>query len=298
MKITVADNSGVCFGVRRAFSLLEEAVENAKKSGTKVFMLGPLIHNPRVIAQYAEKGVDVIDIDSIQENSCVVIRSHGITRDERAQLDRFNGITLIDTTCPYVQRIHQLVEKRSAECFAVLIMGDSEHSEVRGITSKISGNFFVIHPTEFESKSEELSEFIKAHDRIFAVAQTTSRPANYDFLLKKVRKTVANMPGHRFIAAETICTATLKRQDSAGELAKRVSSMVVIGGRNSSNTSKLFQVVSEKNKNSFWVESPEDFSSSEIEILKNSEYVGITAGASTPDEQIEEMKSFLGSLND
>ena len=298
MKITVADNSGVCFGVRRAFSLLEEAVENAKKSGIKVFMLGPLIHNPRVIAQYAEKGVEVVDTNSIKPDSCVVIRSHGITKDERAQLDKFSGITLVDTTCPYVQRIHQLVEKRSSEGFAVLIMGDREHSEVRGITSKITGDFFVIHPTEFDSKNEELLDFIKNHDKIFSVAQTTSRPANYDFLLKKVRKAVGNMSGHRFIAAETICTATLKRQDSAGELAKRVASMVVIGGRNSSNTSKLFQVVLEKNKNSFWVESPEDFSASDIETLKNSESVGITAGASTPDEQIAEMKSFLGSLND
>lgn len=297
MKITVADNSGVCFGVRRAFSLLEEAVENAKKSGMKVFMLGPLIHNPRVIAQYAEKGVEVIDIDSIRENSCVVIRSHGITKEERAKLDRFIGITLVDTTCPYVQRIHQLVEKRSLEGFAVLIMGDREHSEVRGITSKISGDFFVIHPSEFDSKSGELSSFITNHEKIFAVAQTTSRPANYEFLLKKVRKAVADMPGHRFLAAETICTATLKRQDSAGELAKKTGSMVVIGGKNSSNTSKLLQVVSEKNKNSFWVESPEDFTSSDIETLKRSESVGITAGASTPDEQIAEMKSFLESLN-
>ena len=297
MKITVADNSGVCFGVRRAFSLLEEAVENAKKSGMKVFMLGPLIHNPRVIAQYAEKGVEVIGIDSIRENSCVVIRSHGITKEERAKLDRFSGITLVDTTCPYVQRIHQLVEKRSLEGFAVLIMGDREHSEVRGITSKISGDFFVIHPSEFDSKSGELSSFITNHEKIFAVAQTTSRPANYEFLLKKVRKAVADMPGHRFLAAETICTATLKRQDSAGELAKKTGSMVVIGGKNSSNTSKLLQVVSEKNKNSFWVESPEDFTASDIETLKRSESVGITAGASTPDEQIAEMKSFLESLN-
>ena len=297
MKITVADNSGVCFGVRRAFSLLEDAVTNAKTSRKKVVMLGPIIHNPRVIAQYAEKGVEVTDTDSIEPDTCVVIRSHGITKEERAQLDRFSGITLVDTTCPYVQRIHQLVEKRSAEGFAVLIMGDREHSEVRGITSKITGDFFVIHPSEFDTKYGELFSFIMPHDKIFAVAQTTSRPANYDFLLKKVRKIVATMPWHRFIAAETICTATLKRQDSAGELAKKVSSMVVIGGKNSSNTSKLFQVVSERNKNSFWVESPEDFSASDIEVLKNSESVGITAGASTPDEQINEMKSFLGSLN-
>ena len=297
MKITVADNSGVCFGVRRAFTLLEEAVSNAKDSGTKVFMLGPLIHNPRVIKQYEEKGVSVIDIDSIQENSCVVIRSHGITKEERAKLDRFSGITLVDTTCPYVQRIHQLVEKRSGEGFAVLIMGDREHSEVKGITSMITGDFFVIHPSEFDSKNDELRDFIKDHDKIFAVAQTTSRPANYEYLLKKSRKIAAELPGHRFLAAETICTATLKRQDSAGELAKKTGSMVVIGGKISSNTSKLFQVVSEKNKNSFWVESPEDFSASDIEKLKISESVGITAGASTPDEQIEEIKSFLGSIN-
>ncbi len=298
MKITVADNSGVCFGVRRALSLLGDAVAEAKKNGTKVAMLGPIIHNPRVIAHYAAEGVEVTDIDSIQEKSCVVIRSHGITKAEQAKLGSISGITLVDTTCPYVQRIHQLVEKRSAEGFAVLIMGDREHSEVKGITSRISGDFFVIHPTEFDSKSGELSDFIKNHEKIFAVAQTTSRPANYEYLLKKSRKTAAELPGHRFLAVETICTATLKRQDSAGELAKKVGSMVVIGGKNSSNTSKLFQVVSEKNKNSFWVESPADFTESDIETLKNSESVGITAGASTPDDQIAEMKLFLESLND
>ena len=226
-----------------------------------------------------------------------MIRSHGITKEERAKLDKFSGITLVDTTCPYVQRIHQLVEKRSAEGFAVLIMGDREHSEVKGITSMISGDFFVIHPTEFDSKNDELHTFIKEHDKIFAVAQTTSRPANYEYLLKKSRKIAAEFPGHRFLAAETICTATLKRQDSAGELAKKVDAMVVVGGKISSNTAKLFQVVSEKNRNSFWVESPAGFSESDIETLKNSETVGITAGASTPDAQIDEIKSFLGSLN-
>ena len=297
MKITVADNSGVCFGVRRAFSLLEEAASDAKKNGMKVVMLGPLIHNPRVIKNYEEKGVFVTDIESVSENSCVVIRSHGITKEERAKLDSFSGITLVDTTCPYVQRIHQVVEKRSSEGFSILIMGDREHSEVRGITSKILSDFFVIHPSEFDSKNEDLVSFIKNHDKIFAVAQTTSRPANYEYLLKKVRKVVSTMPGHRFLATETICTATLKRQDSANELAKKVDSMIVIGGRNSSNTSKLFQVVLEKNKDSFWVESPADFTASEIETLKKSESVGITAGASTPDDQIAEMKSFLESLD-
>ena len=297
MKTVVADNSGICFGVRRALSMLDEALVNAEKDKT-IVMLGPLIHNPRVIRDYDEKGVKVVDVNSVRKNSCVVVRSHGITDSEQKILNSVDDIDIIDTTCPYVKRIHQLVEKRSGEGFAVLIMGDRNHSEVAGITSRIKGDFFVVHPSEFNTESKNLADFVTSHKKVFAVAQTTSRPANYDVLLKRVRKLVSELEGHRFLAAETICTATLKRQDSAAELAKKVDSMVVVGGKNSSNTSKLFQVVSELNVNSFWVESVEDFTESDLEKLKHSEITGITAGASTPDGQIAEMKFFLEKLND
>lgn len=298
LKVLVAENSGICFGVKRAFSLLEESTEEALKIGRRVVMLGPVIHNPRVISDYAERGVDVVDIDSVPANSVVVVRSHGVTAQTEQILQTIENVKIIDTTCPYVQRIHKLVAKQSAEGCAILVMGDKNHSEVEGITSRISGDFFVIHPSEFEGKEQELRDFLKNHKTVFAVAQTTSRPSNFEHLLKLSRGLVRDLPDHKILSSETICTATLKRQDSARELANRVDVMVVIGGKNSSNTSKLLQVVSEKNAHSFWVESTSDLTPEQLGWIKNAETVGITAGASTPDYQIDEIKSFLEKLND
>lgn len=261
-------------------------------------MLGPVIHNPRVINDYARRGVDVVDIASVPENSVVVVRSHGVTAKTEQILQSIENVKIIDTTCPYVQRIHKLVAKQSAEGCAILVMGDKNHSEVEGITSRISGDFFVIHPSEFEGKEQELRDFLKNHKTVFAVAQTTSRPSNFEHLLKLSRGLVRDLPDHKILSSETICTATLKRQDSARELANRVDVMVVIGGKNSSNTSKLLQVVMEKNDSSIWVESISDFTPEQLAGIKKAETVGITAGASTPDYQINEIKDFLERLDE
>ena len=298
LKVLVAENSGICFGVKRAFSLLEESTEEALKIGKRVVMLGPVIHNPRVINDYARRGVDVVDIASVPENSVVVVRSHGVTAKTEQILQSIENVKIIDTTCPYVQRIHKLVAKQSAEGCAILVMGDKNHSEVEGITSRISGDFFVIHPSEFEEKEPELRDFLINHKSVFAVAQTTSRPSNLEHLLKLSRGLVRDLPDHKVLSSETICTATLKRQDSARELANRVDVMVVIGGKNSSNTSKLLQVVMEKNDRSIWVESIQDFTPEQLAGIKKAETVGITAGASTPDYQINEIKDFLERLDE
>ena len=298
LKVLVAENSGICFGVKRAFSLLEESTEEALKIGKRVVMLGPVIHNPRVINDYARRGVNVVDIASVPENSVVVVRSHGVTAKTEQILQSIENVKIIDTTCPYVQRIHKLVAKQSAEGCAILVMGDKNHSEVEGITSRISGDFFVIHPSEFEEKEPELRDFLINHKSVFAVAQTTSRPSNFEHLLKLSRGLVRDLPDHKVLSSETICTATLKRQDSARELANRVDVMVVIGGKNSSNTSKLLQVVMEKNDRSIWVESIQDFTPEQLAWIKKAETVGITAGASTPDYQINEIKDFLERLDE
>lgn len=297
MEIIIAENSGVCFGVRRALALLRQAWEESKKENKRVVMLGPLIHNPRLIEELKEKGVLAVDQNSVPPNSKVVIRSHGITESVEKLLENNKEISLVDATCPYVKRIHRLVKKRSREGFSILIMGDETHSEVEGITSRIFGNFFIIHPLSFSLKEPQLVDFINKNHKIFAVAQTTSRPSSYEFLQKKTVKLAKDIPDFVFKADKTICTATLKRQDSAAELSKRTDAVIVIGGKNSSNTSKLFQVVSERNKNAFWVESPKDFSAQELDFLKQLKTIGITAGASTPDEQILEMKNFMVSLN-
>jgi 4-hydroxy-3-methylbut-2-enyl diphosphate reductase len=294
--VIVAENSGVCFGVRRALDLLEESVKTADKEKRKAVMLGPLIHNPRVVKEYASRGVDVKEIGEIPENSIVVVRSHGITVQVEELLENIAGITAVDTTCPYVKRIQQIVEKKSSDGYAVIVMGDRDHSEVQGITSRIKGPFLIVSPAETSEKWSEIETFIILHKKVYAVAQTTSRPAVYENLLRKIRKHANGRAGFVFESAQTICNATFKRQDSARELATRVDAMIVLGGANSSNTMKLFQVVKEKNERSFMVESVKDLTSADLDILKKCETAGLTAGASTPDEQVLEMKEFLESL--
>lgn len=296
MKVIVAENSGVCFGVRRALDLLEESVKKADDEKRKAVMLGPLIHNPRVVENYAAKGVEVKDIETVPQNSIVIVRSHGITASAENTLEKIAGIDVVDTTCPYVKRIHQLVEKKSSSGYAVIVLGDRDHSEVQGITSRIRGQFIVVSPAEITEKWSEIEKFINEHNRMYCVAQTTSRPSNYANLLKKIRKTIGQRKGVTFESAQTICTATFKRQDSARELAARVDAMVVLGGENSSNTMKLFQVVAEKNDRSFKVESVSELTETDIAILKKCKLIGLTAGASTPDDQILEMKTFLEFL--
>lgn len=297
MKIIIAENSGICFGVRRALDLLNDSAKRAGETGKKAVMLGPLIHNPRVVEEYLAKGVETVEIDSVPVHSVVIVRSHGITLDVEEKLNGIEDLTVVDTTCPYVKRIHQLVEKKSLDGYFVIVMGDRDHSEVEGITSRIKGSYIVVPPSYSDSVETVLKDIVSKNKKIYAVAQTTSRPANYENLLKKIRKIMGSDKSCSFQTAQTICTATLRRQDSAGELAIRVDVMIVLGGNNSSNTEKLYQVVKDRNKNSFRVESPAGLKSEEIEIIRKSQTVGITAGASTPDEQIGEMKIFLESLN-
>ncbi len=295
VKVVTAEYSGVCFGVRRALKMLERSVKQAEDENRKAVMLGPLIHNPRVVDQYGKKGVEVVSLEDVCSGSIVVVRSHGITLDIEKKLQEMDEITVMDTTCPYVKRIHQLVSMRSEEGFSIIVMGDKDHSEVKGIASRIKGDYIVVSPDFSDEGEKLLAEFIKNHHKIFAVAQTTSRPSNYNKLLKKVRK-LSIGSGGSFDFAKTVCTATLKRQDAAGELASRVDAVVVVGGGNSSNTAKLFAVVKERNERSFMVESPSSFSDKQIRLLEKCKLIGITAGASTPDDQIIEMKEFLEKL--
>lgn len=293
MEVIVAEYAGICFGVRRALELLEESVEKATENNEKVVMLGPLIHNPRVVEKYSQKGVEVVDVESTPQEGVVVLRSHGVIKQAQDRLEENKALEIVDTTCPYVKRIHQLVETRSSQGVAIIVMGDEKHSEVEGITSRINGPYLVVSPELSEAVLEKMRIFLEEHQKVFVVAQTTSRPANYDKLINEIKKTCDRK---KVDVSQTICTATLKRQDSARELSSRVDAIVVVGGKNSSNTSKLFQVVSAGNKNPFWVEKPEDFTTKDIETLKKMKTVGITAGASTPDDQIEEMKEFLENL--
>ncbi len=289
--VFVARFSGICFGVKRAISLLDQACN--RNNDKKVFMLGPLIHNPRLIDDYRKKGVIVIDIDKVVDNSVVVVRSHGITKEESEYLFSLNNVKVIDTTCPFVKKIHDVVKIKSEEGFAVIVLGDEIHSEVTGITSRIEGEYFVVSPSDFDKPDclgETLSSFIKNHHKLFVVAQTTSRSEIFEKLIKRLEH---DSDVKELDYSNTVCDATLQRQNAALELAGSVDMMFVIGGKNSSNTSKLFSIVNSVNSNSFWIESVDEVDEFLNIKIQNSDKIGVTAGASTPDSQIEEFLSFI-----
>ncbi len=294
-KVLIAKDSGFCFGVRRAQSLLDLAVKNGKEANKKVKMVGPLIHNPRLIKEYEKEGVEVVNVEGVEENSFAVIRSHGIEKLQEETIRKKKGVETINTTCPFVKRIYSLVEEKSKANFGVVVMGDAKHSEVHAVVSRIEGDFLVVSPKNFK-EDDELFEFLNTHKKIFLVAQTTSRPDKFEEFVNFLKEQEKSNKIAEFVFENTVCDATFKRQNSAKQMAKEVDCVVVIGGFNSSNTSKLFNIIKDLKQNAFWVESPQNFSKKDLEILKNCKKVGITAGASTPDNQISELKEFIEKL--
>lgn len=290
-EVIVAEFSGICFGVKRAISLLDRACK--EDDNRKVSMLGPLIHNPRLIEDYKAKGVDVVNIDQVFDDSVVVVRSHGITKEEADYLLSLKDVEVVDTTCPFVKKIHDIVHMKSKDGYAIVVLGDEIHSEVTGITSRIDGDYFVVSPSYFDRPDclgETLSSFIETHHKIFVVAQTTSRFEIFEKLICKLEQESSITD---FAYKNTICDATLQRQNAASKLAGSVDVMIVIGGKNSSNTSKLFSIVKSINSNSFWIESVNDIDESVNSKIKNADKIAVTAGASTPDSQIEEFLDFV-----
>lgn len=293
--VKVAKHAGFCFGVRRAIEMLEKTIDQGVETGRKVVMAGPIIHNPRLIEKYSRKGVAVVAGDEIPAGSLVVIRSHGISVDFQNHLKMIDNVKIIDTTCPFVKRIHHLVEKKSNDGYTIIVLGDREHSEVRAFVSRIRGNFHVIHPEEVQGDNfEDIVELFRRNDRLFLVAQTTSRPDIFKKLLDRCLSLKNEAEG--FAWENTVCDATHQRQKMASCMAENTDAMIIIGGKNSSNTAKLLEIVKKENKDAWHVESALNFSEEEVEKLRNSRIIGVTAGASTPDFQIEELRKFLEGL--
>ncbi len=293
--VKIVKHAGFCFGVRRAIEMLEKTIARGVETGRNVVMVGPIIHNPRLIEEYSEKGVSVIDGNEIPADSLVVIRSHGISVDFQDHLKTIENVKIIDTTCPFVKRIHHLVEKKSSEGYTIIVLGDRNHSEVRAFVSRIRGKFHVINPEKVQADDfDNILRLFKENDRLFLVAQTTSRPDIFKKLMDRCLSLKDKVKD--FAWENTVCDATQQRQKMASCMAENTDAMIIIGGKNSSNTAKLLEIVKKENKNAWHVESALDFSEEEVEKLKNSRIIGVTAGASTPDFQIEELRKFLEGL--
>jgi len=268
LEIIVAKHSGFCFGV-------DKAVKTAFniQSDERVFTLGELIHNSQVIEALKEKGIQTIDdIDELRENDCVIVRAHGIGKDVYEML-KMRNVRILDATCPYVKRIHEIVKRKQDEGFKIIIVGDPQHPEVIGINGWCEGKALII-ADEKDAENLEYSD-----EQICTVAQTTFRGSKYDAIFETLKKKFAFA-----IKFDTICNATVQRQTEAAELSKVADAMVVIGGRNSSNTRKLYEICQQNCPQTYLIENAD-----ELPSLNNIKTVGITAGASTPDWVIKEV---------
>lgn len=275
MEVIVAKTAGFCFGVKRAVDKVYEQIE---KGGSPIYTYGPIIHNEEVVKDLEAKGVRVLETEeelAALERGVVIIRSHGVGRHIYELLDR-PGITVVDATCPFVKKIHRIVEEQNAAGRRVIIVGNEEHPEVQGIKGWGDTNTLVIE------SAEKLDDFhIPEEERLCMVAQTTFNYNKFQVIVEKILK-----KGYDILVLSTICNATQERQVEAKQIAASVDAMIVIGGQSSSNTRKLYEICSSECENTYFIQTLDDLDLQSVSSVRS---VGITAGASTPNYIIEEV---------
>jgi 4-hydroxy-3-methylbut-2-enyl diphosphate reductase len=283
LEIIIASTVGFCFGVDRAVNKALDLLNNDDVDKSNLYSLGPIIHNEQVIGLLASKGLKVIDsIDDSVLDGSIIVRAHGVCPETYQKIEE-KGLSLIDATCPYVKKIHDLVKKKSDEGYTIIIIGNKEHPEVIGINGWSGNKAFVVE------SQEDINNLPDIDDKICVVAQTTITGDNWVKMNKLLKNRFKNM-----VKFDTICNATSTRQEEASEIANRVDLMIVIGSKNSSNTNKLYEICSKYCKNTFIIEVPGEVPPVDIKKIKK---IGITAGASTPDWIIKEVVKKMDELN-
>lgn len=275
MRVIKAKTAGFCFGVKRA---VDQVYELAGKKEGAVYTYGPIIHNEEVVNDLEKKGVQVLHTKeelAALEKGTVVIRSHGVAREIYEQIQG-KRLELVDATCPFVKKIHRIVKREGENGREIVIIGNATHPEVEGIKGWCVSKVTVIGNEEEAQKYETDSD-----KGICIVSQTT-------FNYKKFNKLVEILSKKRYdiLVLNTICNATEERQQEARKIAAEVDAMVVIGGKHSSNTQKLFEICKEECKNTYYIQTLEDL---DVQSMQSMSCVGITAGASTPNNIIEEV---------
>ena len=282
MEVILAEHAGFCFGVKRAVDTVYEQIENRGKGGQPIYTFGPIIHNEEVVRDLQDRGVEVIssleDAEALPESErgTVIIRSHGV---EKAVCERLKdlGFTVVDATCPFVKRIHTTVERESAAGKSIVIVGNAGHPEVEGIRGWSSATTYIIE------SEEEAEKFVcREGAELCIVSQTTFNYKKFQDVVEIFHK-----KGYNGSVVNTVCNATEVRQAEARELAARVDVMIVIGGNHSSNTRKLYEICKQECERTYYIQTLEDL---HLTLPKSVRLVGITAGASTPNNIIEEVQ--------
>ena len=276
-QVVVAEQAGACYGVERALQMVREAA--AAPHQGPIHTLGPLIHNPTVVRELAEAGVTVVEDAHVEPNSTLVLRTHGVTPQVEEEA-RAAGAQVLDATCPFVKRAHRAAQRLEREGYQVLVVGETGHPEVEGTVGHA--------PTATVVGSAAELDGITLARKVGVVVQTTQAEAN-------LRAVVAALVGRadEIRVIDTICEATSGHQGACAKLAREADVMVVIGGRNSANTTHLSDIARELCPRTHHIETPDEL---EAAWFEGAALVGITAGASTPASQIEAVRTTIEQL--
>jgi len=277
MNVELAKTAGFCFGVKRAVDTVYKQIE--KHQSEKIFTYGPIIHNEEVIKDLKSHGVEVLNGEEelkTVDADVVVIRSHGVAKYIYDIMDE-RGITCVDATCPFVKKIHKIVAEESAKGSYIVIIGNGEHPEVEGIRGWAGEQVTVIQTPE----DAERFELPEKEQKVCIVAQTTFNYNKFKELVEIISK-----KRYDIVVLNTICNATQERQVEAERIASQVDAMIVIGGKNSSNTRKLYEICQKECKDTYYIQTLDDLNPESVNSVRS---VGITAGASTPKKIIEEV---------
>ncbi|MDD5795873.1 MAG: 4-hydroxy-3-methylbut-2-enyl diphosphate reductase, partial [Oscillospiraceae bacterium] len=284
MNINVAESAGFCFGVNRAVNMVYSLINDNKK----VCTFGPIIHNMEMVRELEEKGCVAVDsVEDVPQDATLVIRSHGVPLEIMNEINR-SGIACEDATCPFVKKIHNIVNQESGKGRTVFVAGNKNHPEVQGIVSHCSGEIYTFN------NNDELLEIannilLEKNRPISVVAQTTFDTKEWKKCLKTVKKVYTNSK-----IFDTICNATSVRQNEAQQIAEKSDLMIVIGDRHSSNTGKLFDICKRKCDKTFLIETAQEL---DMNVLRNADSIGVTAGASTPARIIKEVLDKMSEVN-
>ena len=284
MEIRIGNNAGFCFGVKRA---VEGSIAEVSNSNQKVYCLGELVHNNEVINRIREAGITIVSsIDEInEENVKLIIRAHGVDKKLYEQAKERN-IEIIDFTCPLVARIHNIAEKYKNESYYIFLIGNRVHPEIIGTASHCGEHYFII---ESEMQIDEaVNSFLSSNiQNLLVISQTTYSETKFERIIQDIRSKLTSSVN--LVVKNTICNATSIRQKEVQTLSKEVELMIIIGGKNSSNTKKLYEL-SKENTNAIMIENAKELDKVQI---KQYERVGIMAGTSTPQDSIDRVVEFL-----
>ncbi len=280
MEVKLAKSAGFCFGVKRAVDKVYEQIEQ----GGNIYTLGPIIHNETVVADLESKGVRMLhsleELEQVDEGT-VIIRSHGVPKDVYKRIEE-RGFNCVDATCPFVRKIHKIVEEESLKGAQIVIFGNDNHPEVEGIKGWCAAPAVVIGTAEEARKFE-----MPINQKVCIVSQTTFNYNKFQDLVE-----IFSEKGYDINVVNTICNATEDRQKEAAEIASAADTMIVIGGTHSSNTQKLYEICKAECVDTHFIQTLDDLNL-ETGATKSIRCVGITAGASTPNNIIEEVQNYV-----